>query len=157
MHYIDTCSLKWRYLNGPASSEIDSLMNDSNERVVTSEYSLLEWSSALASVFRTGLIDREAYKRNELGLMLDILKSKLHIVALMPRIVERARYLIEYVGVEAKLALRTGDSVQLVHAMQAAKQGSQVLPFVTCDKRLAHLISSLDIFSDVIQARYIVP
>lgn len=34
-NYIDTSSLKWRYLNGTPTAAVNNLLDDPSERVVT--------------------------------------------------------------------------------------------------------------------------
>ncbi len=56
-YYIDTCALKWRYLSGDHTPTVNQLMDDADTTVLTSELTLLEWSSALGCVYRENQID----------------------------------------------------------------------------------------------------
>ncbi len=49
-YYIDTCALKWRYLNGSPTPTVNRLMEQVGTRVLTSELTILEWSSALGEL-----------------------------------------------------------------------------------------------------------
>jgi len=153
-YYIDTCALKWRYLSGGPTPTVNQLMDDADTTVLTSELTLLEWSSALGCVYRENQIDYQTFKSNELALMIDIANDKLMIFP-MTRSIERARYLIEYVGIINRRALRTGDSIQLVTAIEAASAARETVTFVTCDRRLASIIQDLDTFQPFLTALFL--
>lgn len=99
----------------------------------------------MAVSFRENHIDHPTYKRNELALMKDVADSKLEISPMI-RSIERARYLIEYVGVIKKRALRTGDSIQLVTALEMSSLAKDIVVFVTCDVRLSRIVNEVDVF-----------
>ena len=155
-YYVDTCALKWRYLSGGPTLTVNQLMDDPDITVLTSELTLLEWSSALGCVYRESQIDYQTFKSNELALMSDIASDNL-IVWPMTRSIERARYLIEYVGIINRRALRTGDSIQLVTALEVASAAREVITFVTCDRRLASIIQDLDTFQPFLIALLLSP
>lgn len=155
-YYIDTCALKWRYLIGGPTPTVNQFMDDPGTTVLTSELALLEWSSALGCVYRENQIDYQTFKSNELALMSDIANDNL-IVSPMTRSIERARYLIEYVGIINRRALRTGDSIQLVTALEVASAAREVITFVTCDRRLASIVQDLDIFQPFLTALFLPP
>jgi predicted nucleic acid-binding protein len=75
----------------------------------------------------------------------------------MTRSIERARYLIEYVGIINRRALRTGDSIQLVTALEVASAAREVVTFVTCDRKLANIIQDLDTFQPLLAALFLSP
>jgi predicted nucleic acid-binding protein len=156
-YYIDTCSLKWRYLRGKPTADVDRLMNDTNNTVLTAELTILEWSSALARVYRRGSIDRDTFKRNEIAFMTDIFIGRLEILPPLPRAIERARYLIEYVGVDNRLNLGSGDSIQLISALDAATRLVGRLTFVTSNHRLANIVESIDITQQYLDLMYLDP
>jgi predicted nucleic acid-binding protein len=155
-YYVDTCALKWRYLSGGPTLTVNQLMDDPDTTVLTSELTLLEWSSALGCVYRENQIDYQTFKSNELALMSDIANDSL-IVCPMTRSIERARYLIEYVGIINRRALRTGDSIQLVTALEVASAAREVVTFVTCDRKLANIIQDLDTFQPLLAALFLSP
>jgi hypothetical protein len=149
-YYIDTCSLQWRYLNGKPTTTVDSLMDDPANNVLTAELTILEWSSALARAYRRGtVIDHNTFKRNEIALMTDISAGKLQILPPLPRAAEKARYLIEYVGVERKLALGSGDALHLIYAIDAATRIGERLTVITSNAALANIVKSIDLSLDL--------
>ncbi len=105
-------------------------------------------------MYRENQIDYQTFKSNELALMSDMANDNL-IVYPMTRSIERARYLIEYVGIINRRALRTGDSIQLVTALQVASAAREVNTFVTCDRRLASIVRDLDIFQPFLTALFL--
>lgn len=156
IYYIDTCSLKWRYLNGSPTTDVNTIMDDLSNKVFTSELTILEWSNAVASVCRQGIIDYATFKNNELALMTDIVNDRL-LITPMTRSIERARYLIEYVGVKKKLALRTGDSLHIVTALDVATTVHETVTFLTSDKTLAKIIQDVDTFTPLLTSIYLAP
>jgi hypothetical protein len=154
-YYIDTCSLQWRYLEGKASIVIDGILDDANNNVYSAELTILEWSSALARALRRGAIDQEQFKKYEIALMTDIFNDKLIILPTPTRLIERARYLIEYIGVKNKLRLGSGDAIHLVNAFDAINKKNTKLEFLTNDKALANIISTIDIFKEEMSVQYL--
>lgn len=155
-YYIDTCALKWRYLNGNPTPDVNQLMDNPNASVTTSELTILEWSSALASSCRDGTIDYDLFKLNELALMTDIAVGKLLIFP-MTRAIERARYLIEYVGIHHGRALRTGDSIQVTTALNLSSTMHTGTTFVTCDETLSNIIRDIGEFRPQLDSLYLPP
>ena len=156
-YYIDTCSLKWRYLSGKPTANVDRLMDDEDNTVLTAELTILEWSSALARAYRRGSIDRDTFKHNEIALMTDIFTGRLEILPPVPRAIERARYLIEYVGVENRLNLGSGDSIHLITALDAATRLADRLTFVTSNHPLANIVENIDIIQQSLDPMYLDP
>ena len=154
--YIDTCALKWRYLNGSPTSAVNQLMDDPHVTVATSELTILEWSSALGKTYRSREIDYDSFKRNELALMGDIAAGAL-VIFPITRTIERARYLIEYVGVHHSRHLTTGDSIQLRTALDVSASARQLTTFVTCDKKLSKTIQHIDDFKPHLESVYLSP
>jgi hypothetical protein len=142
-YYIDTCSLQWRYLNGAPTADVDQLLDDPNKVVFTAELTLLEWSSTLARAFRRKTITRDDFKRNELALMSDVLADKLQVLPPLARAAEKARYLIEYVGVDRSLNLGSGDALHLVYAIEAASHISEPMTVVTSNKAVANIVNTV--------------
>ena len=141
-YYIDTSSLKWRYMTGSP----DRIMNDSTNVVLTAELTLLEWSSALAAAYRNGDVDNpDTFKRNEFALMNDVLAERIKVLPPTVRAVEKARYLIEYIGVEKRLSLKTGDALHLVHAIEAASHLAEPVTMITSDSKLANILQSVNL------------
>lgn len=155
-YYIDTCALKWRYLNGAATNEVNGIIDSPQNQVFTSELTMLEWTSALACCVRENQIDLETFKLNEIALMTDIAFDRLRLTPLY-RTIERARYLIEYVGAVKKLGLRTGDSIQLVTAIELISARREAFTFVTSDKQLANIVRNTDVFRPNLTAYYLAP
>lgn len=156
-YYIDTCSLQWRYLSGKPTADVDRLMDDKGNTVLTAELTILEWSSALARAYRRGSIDRNTFKRNEIALMTDIFAGRLEILPPVPRAIEKARYLIEYVGVDNGLNLGSGDSIQLISALDAAACLAGRLTFVTSNHRLANIVENVDFIHQCLDLMYLDP
>jgi hypothetical protein len=156
-YYIDTCSLKWRYLSGFPTPYVDTLLSDSRKAIFTAEFTILEWSSALGVALRDQAIDEEAFKRNEIALMADIASERLKIIRWGNRTIERGRYLIQYLGIELRRSLKTGDAIHLVHALDLSRQTPPKLLFVTSDKRLANIIASTDFLAENLDSLYLDP
>lgn len=149
-YYIDTCSLQWRYLSGKPTATVDSLMDDPDNSIFTAELTVLEWSSALARAYRRGdYTDPTIFKRNELALMTDISAGRLQILPPLSRAVEKARYLIEYVGVEKGLGLGSGDALHLVYAIDTATRLGERLIFITSNSPLANIVQNVDLSLDL--------
>jgi hypothetical protein len=129
-------------------------MDNPDTPVLTSELTILEWSSALGCLCRGNQMDYQTFKINEQALMADIANDNL-IVVPMTRSIERARYLIEYVGIINRRALHTGDSIQLVTAREAAYTARETITFVTCDRKLASIIQDLDTFQPFLTALFL--
>jgi hypothetical protein len=145
-YYIDTSSLKWRYMTGKPTAEVDRIMNDATNVVLTAELTLLEWSSALAAAYRDGAVDNpDTFKRNEVALMNDILAERIKVLPPIVRAVEKARYLIEYIGVEKKLSLKTGDALHLIYAIEAASHFAESVTVITSDSKLANILQSVNL------------
>ncbi len=155
-YYIDTCALKWRYLDGNPTSAVSQLMDDPNTSVATSELTILEWSSALGCAYREHSIDLQRFKSNELALMTDIAAGNLLIVPMI-RGIERARYLIEYVGIHHGRALRTGDSIQLTTALEVSATMRQATTFVTCDRKLARIVDDISAIQPYLDSLFLCP
>jgi hypothetical protein len=156
-YYIDTCSLQWRYLNGKPTSTVDSLLDNEHNAVFTAELAILEWSRTLARACRRGDIDKDTFKRNEIALMTDIYRNKLKILPLIPRAVEKARYLVKYVGVDNRLDLSSGDSLHLISALDVASRLPDRLTFVTSNHPLANIVEKIDIVSQSLDLMYLDP
>ena len=155
--YIDTCSLKWRYLTGSRTTDVSNLVESNGNNVFTSELTILEWSSAMADAVRiSGAIDSSAFKTNEFALFTDISKGNLKIFKIS-RLIERARYWIEFVAVLNKRALRTNDSIHLTAALDLSSRVKQTVEFVTSDRALAKIISDFDIFKPYLNSQYYDP
>jgi len=154
IYYIDTCALKWRYLNGNPTTAVNQLMDNPNASVATSELTILEWSHALATTCRVGEIDFDLFKHNELALMGDVAAGALVILP-MARTIERARYLIEYVGIHHSRALTTGDSIQLTTALDVSATAGQLTTFVTCDAKLSRIVQDIRDFRPHLDSLYL--
>jgi len=144
-YYIDTCSLQWRYLSGAPTATVDALLDAPDKTVFTAELTLLEWSSTLGRTFRRKTITKEDFKRNELALMSDVVAEKLQVLPPLTRAVEKARYLIEYVGVDRGLSLGSGDALHLVHAIDAASHVAASVTVVTSNKAVANIVNTVDL------------
>jgi hypothetical protein len=142
-YYIDTCSLQWRYVSGAPTAAVDALLDDPNKIVFTAELTLLEWSSTLARTFRRKKITKEDFKRNELALMSDVVADKLKVLPPLTRAVEKARYLIEFVGVDRSLNLGSGDALHLVYAIEAASHVAGPVTVVTSNKAVANIVKTV--------------
>lgn len=144
-YYIDTCSLQWRYVSGAPTATVDALLDDPDKVVFTGELTLLEWSSTLARTFRRKKITKEDFKRNELALMSDVVADKLKVLPPLTRAVEKARYLLEYVGVDRGLNLGSGDALHLVYAIEAASHFAGPVTVVTSNKAVANIVKTVDL------------
>lgn len=154
-HYIDTCSLKWRYLAGTPTGDVN-LIVDSPDGAYIGELTLLEWSSALADAVKTQSITREVFKTNELALFSDIAAKRLRVFQAR-RVLERARSWIEYIGVNGLRHLKTNDAIHLSTALELSSQLKEQITFVTSDKRLHSTIGAFDVLKPNLLARYLEP
>lgn len=142
-YYIDTCSLQWRYVSGTPTPTVDALLDDPDKVVFTSELTLLEWSSTLARTLRRKKITKDDFKRNELALMTDVVTENLQVLPPLTRAVEKARYLMEHVGVDRGLNLGSGDAVHLVYAIEAASHVGGPVTVVTSNKAVANIVKTV--------------
>lgn len=155
-YYIDTCSLKWRYLLGKPTGDVNSLVQTATNDVFISELTILEWSSALAGAVRDSAIDFSIFKKNEVALFTDIASKNLKIFTIR-RMLERARYWVEYVGVLNKRGLKTNDAIHLTAAIELSGQLGESVVFVTSDKRLSRIIDDFDVFRPQLTSQYLDP
>ncbi|HEX5734689.1 MAG TPA: type II toxin-antitoxin system VapC family toxin [Blastocatellia bacterium] len=153
-YYIDTSALKWRYLNGNPTAYVNGIMDDPNSEVITSEFTMLEWSNALASVLKEHIIDFSTFKTNERALMTDIAGDRLFLSP-FARSIEKARYLIEFIGALHRRSLRTGDSIHLISAIEISTVKRERYTFVTSDQRLASIIQDFDLFHAYLSPMYL--
>ena len=120
-----------------------------------SEWVLVEWSSGLAKECRDRHITYADFKANEVALMTDIATGEIVVVPTTTAI-ERVRSLVEYVGARKQRALKAGDAMQIVTAMEATTRYGK-LCFVCCDKKLASVITDMGPISSALDALYIQP
>ena len=149
LYYFDTDALSWRYvdsrdtkLKAPdlcVSEKVNALLEDDKNDCYISEFILLEWTSVLGKRVRSqeeGFrnFDYDWSRKNEQALMQDIIDKRLRIVLpSLPRIVERARVLVDHIGVFSKRALIGIDAVHLIYAMELAQRENCEVRFVSCD------------------------
>jgi len=89
--------------------------------------------------------------------MTDIALNKLTVLPPDRRAVEKARYLVELVGVDFRLALLSGDAIQLVYALGAAKTHAAPLPFITSDHRFANAMRAVAFLKTYVSPFYLSP
>jgi len=154
--YIDTCSLKWRYLNGNCTAVINGILDAPGNTVFTSELTILEWSSALAWAVREHHIDKGLFKSNEMALFTDIAQQSIRVFKIT-RFIERARFWIEFVGVVHKRGLRSYDAIHLTAALELASRLKQQVEFVTSDRKLASIVADFPAFSTHLTSRFVNP
>jgi hypothetical protein len=154
--YIDTCSLKWRYLNGNRTSDVNAIVETGGNNVFTSELTILEWSSAFGVAVRSGEIDKSLFKANEMALFTDIAQSSLKIFKIT-RLIERARFWVEFVGVVNQRALRAYDAIHLTAALELSSTLAQPVEFVTSDTKLAAIVSDFDAFKPHLNSQFLDP
>jgi hypothetical protein len=75
--------------------------------------------------------------------MSDVLADKLQVLPPLTRAAEKARYLIEYVGVDRSLNLGSGDALHLVYAIEAASHISEPMTVVTSNKAVANIVNTV--------------
>lgn len=155
VHYIDTCSLKWRYISGSLTAAVNALLEDSTKDVYTNEITILEWSSVLCQTIRVGEMPQKDFEGHELALFADIADGKLKILP-MERSIQRGRDLIRFVNTSAGQQLRTVDSIHLATALELSLRSQGVVEFLTSDKKL-NSASSLPIFSAHLIPYYLQP
>jgi len=155
-YYIDTCSLKWRYLSGAPTSDVNTIVDSTANNIFITELTILEWSSAFAVAVRTAKIDYKIFKENELALFTDIAQERLKIFQLK-RVISRARDWIEYIGAVKKLALRTNDAIHLVTAIELSSQLGEKIEFITSDTKLFNIVDSIPEFKPHLNARFFAP
>jgi predicted nucleic acid-binding protein len=154
--FLDTCSLKWRYLAGNPTRDVISIVESAENGVYISELTILEWSSAFAVAVMEGAISREVFKANELALFSDIAEKRLRVFQTR-RVLERARSWIEYIGVVNRRHLRTNDAIHLSTAIELSSQLREEVTFITSDLKLHKTIEAFDIFKPNIASRYFAP
>lgn len=155
-YYIDTCSLKWRYLSGTPTGFVNSVIESPINNVYTSEITILEWSSALACAVREKTIELDVFKNNELAFFNDIAETRLKIFQ-AKRVIERARSWIEFVGVIHERALKSNDAIHLSAALELSSQLREPVTFLTSDEKLHKAIDSLDVFKPHLISKFLKP
>lgn len=155
-YYIDTCSLKWRYLNGNPTSDVNSILDLSTNIVFTGELTILECSSALATAVRENHIDYRIFKVNELALFTDIAQERLKIFH-PKRVTERARAWIDYVGAFNKRSLKTNDSIHIATVVELSSQLGTTVEFITSDEKLFKIVQSFNEFRPHLNPQYLAP
>src|ERR1700754_4559129 len=141
--FLDTCSLKWRYLTGNPTSHVNAIV-ESSDNAYIGELTILEWSSALADAVREEHITKEVFKTNELALFSDIAADRLKVFK-PRRILERARAWIEYIGVIGLRHLKTNDAIHLSTALELSSQVQRTVTFVTSDLKFYNTLNSFDV------------
>jgi len=155
-YYVDTCSLKWRYLTGNPTGDINLIVESESNDVYIGELTILEWSSALADAVRTHAITKEIFKTNESALFSDIAQKRLRVFQAR-RVLERARSWIEYIGVIGLRHLRTNDAIHLSTALELSSQIKSQITFVTSDSKLCGTINSFDVLKPNLAPQYLQP
>ena len=155
-YYVDTCSLKWRYLTGNPTGDVNSIVESDSEDVYIGELTILEWSSALADAVRTNAISKEVFKTNELALFSDIAQKRLKVFQ-AARVLERARSWIEYIGVIGRRHLKTNDAIHLSTALELSSQLKTQITFLTSDSKFYGTLRSFDILKPNLTPKYLQP
>lgn len=153
-YYIDTSALVYRYVNGVPSPTIDGIVNNTSNDVFIATLTLLEWSSALSKMVRTGVLTGSDYRLNEQILMKDVAEDRLIPIS-VKRDIEFARLLIHFIGVLQKRKLTTGDALQLVTAKEISFRKKAPVKFMTCDRNLADVITDFNLFHPYLVAQYL--
>jgi predicted nucleic acid-binding protein len=154
--FLDTCSLKWRYLAGNPTRHVISIVESAGNSAYIGELTILEWSSALAVAVMEGAISREVFKSNELALFSDIAERRLRVFRTR-RVLERARSWIEYIGVVNRRHLRTNDAIHLSTAIELSSQLREEVTFITSDMKLHKTIESFDVLKPNLTSHYLAP
>ncbi|HEY8559492.1 MAG TPA: type II toxin-antitoxin system VapC family toxin [Pyrinomonadaceae bacterium] len=155
-YYLDTCSLKWRYLTGTPTSDVNNIIDLATNNVYTGELTILEWSSAFAVAVKENIIDYNIFKTNESALFADIAQQKLKIFQ-PKRVIERARAWIEYIAVVNKRGLKSGDAIHIATVIELSSQLGQTVEFITSDRKLFNILDSFTQFKPQVNANYFAP
>lgn len=155
-YFLDTCSLKWRYLTGNPTADVISIVESPRNSVYIGELTILEWSSALAVAVRDRAISRDVFKTNELALFSDIAEKRLRVFQTR-RVHERARSWIEYIGVVNLRHLRTNDAIHLSTALELSSQLREEVNFITSDAKLHRTIGAFDVLRPNLISHYLQP
>lgn len=155
-YFLDTCSLKWRYLTGNPTADVIAIVESPGNSVYIGELTILEWSSALAVAVRDQAITRDVFKTNELALFSDIAQRRLRVFQTR-RVLERARSWIEYIGVVNLRHLRTNDAIHLSTALELSSQLKEEVTFITSDVKLHNTIGAFDVLKPNIVSHYLQP
>jgi hypothetical protein len=75
--------------------------------------------------------------------MSDLVDEKLQVLPPLTRAAEKARYLMEYVGVDRGLNLGSGDALHLVYAIEAASHVPAPVTVVTSNKAVANIVKTV--------------
>lgn len=155
LYYFDTDALSWRYVDSSdvrleapgkcVTAKVNTILEDKKNECYISEFVLLEWTSVLGKRVRREeegfrSFDYEWSRQNEQALMMDIICKRLKILPSIPRIVARARVLVDRIGVFSKRALITVDAVHLIYAIEVAQSENCEVRFVSCDKGLLGIV-----------------
>ena len=155
VYYFDSDALSWRYVDSSdvrleppdkcITEKVNTILEDKKNDCYISEFVLLEWTSVLGKRVRREeegfrSFDYEWSRQNEQALMKDIIDKRLIMLPSIPRIVERARVLVDLIGVFSKRALITVDAVHLIYASELAQTNNCKVNFVSCDKKLLGIV-----------------
>ena len=154
-YYFDTDALSWRYvdtidyrLGAPhttVTERVNAIVQEVENDCYISEFTLLEWTSVLGKRVRSQQegfagFDYEWSVKIEQAIMQDIVAHRLNVYPSIPRVVERARLLVNLIGVGSKRALKTIDAVHLIYAIELAQAKECKVHFVSCDRQLLGVV-----------------
>lgn len=118
MIYVDTSALVPAFIREPKSEAVLAWLETSGERLIVSEWSIAEFSSAAAIKVRTGEIEPALAKQARTR-FLDFAES--HCSIAVPQRAEFRRA-VELAG-DASLKLRAGDALHLAIAEASKAEG----------------------------------
>ncbi len=133
-HYMfDTSGLVKYYHKEVGSEKIEQIADDSNNRILISNLSIVEFVSSIAKKKRLGEIELSSFREARHKFFADIANGKFHVIALTQEHGRGALKLLVKHG--TKYGLRTLDALQLAIAIELKADG-RLHHFVCADDGL---------------------
>jgi uncharacterized protein len=132
-YFFDSSALVKQYHAEGGSSVVNSLFEESGNRLLISRLALVEVHSALARLVREEVLSEKEFAHLSSLLREDVASGKLRIIALSIRTLEEASQILSSFGL--KNPLRTLDAIHLATASLLHKR-TPFAAFAAADKQL---------------------
>lgn len=162
IHFLDTSALIHRYLDGPSSRTIRTLISRRSTKCFIAELTVLEMSSAIARRLRKAQNDNKVidpganrrFDRLEAKFFRDIAQGSIEVYPLTYTHYTRARGLLRYAGIVKNRRITTVDALIASAALDLAYRERQRIQFCTSDRPLYSIMSGINAFSSALDLRY---
>jgi hypothetical protein len=151
LSFFDTCALQHKYVTGPHSRRIRSLVTKTSTTSYISEWTVVEMASALSNRCRQGSLPNSAYDAMNRQFLKDIAEGRLNVRPLAPPELQRARQLIRYAGVLGRNRISSGDALVATCCLDLALAEQQRVVFYTSDRKLYNVLTTIDAFKKAVK------